>query len=260
MYRQPDPFSSMRGSLIRAGIPCTITLIATCAIVFLIDFFSRGMLGLLFWCSLDHGAIMPIWSPLTYALDTPGFINVVFGCLWLYWMGGSLERSWGTQRLAFFALGVTLLTALCVWLGTLVLRTSFPLQGMWIPLSALTVAWATLNPRQSILLYFVLPVPAWALALFEVGVVYFVYFQGNPALGLFGLLPSAAAYFYIAGGMSVGRGFTTRGPDLRIVKPRSTTLDGSSVGGGPLGWYRDWQERRRLRKLWRDSGFSDRDR
>jgi membrane associated rhomboid family serine protease len=261
MYRQPDPFHSIRGNIARAGVPFTISIIAITAFTFLVDnTFGRGIIAKYFWCNLIGPVVFPIWSPLTYSLETDGFVNVVFACLWLWSIGGSLERSWSTRRYALFFFGISLITALGVYIGTLLLHDEYTLSGVWIPLSAVTVAWATINPRQTVLAYFVLSIPAWVLAAFGVGLVYFDSFRGRPVLGLFGLLPCLAAYFYVRSGASVGRAFIPKGPDLRIVGRKSSTLDGSRSAGGPLGWYKAWQEQRRLRKLWRDSGFSDKDR
>ncbi len=139
------------------------------------------------------------------------------------------------------------------------------MPGVWLVLSPLIVTWAALNPGQTVRLYMVLPVPALVLAAIEVGYVYFEYFKGQPVLGLFGLIPCALAYFYAKGNWSYGyQGYARRGPDLRMSRSGSgakrgpSVLDGSRpAAGGPLGWIRAWQERRRLRKLWRDSGFGD---
>ena len=258
MYRQPDPYQNLRRNFTASGIPVTISVIIANVVLLVADTFAHGALTAWIACRLDGLVVFPIWSPLTYPLMSPDFISCVCASFWLWSIGGSLERSWSTQRFGGVALGLSLLTALSLWMGTTLLHQATMLSGLWLPLAALTVAWAAINPRQQVMFWFI-QVQAWIIALLVVGFVFFLLYGAQPELGLFALLPSAAAFYYVHSGMSFGRSLKPRGPDLRMVKPRASTLDGSRGGGGPMGWYRDWQERRRLRKLWRDSGFSDQD-
>jgi membrane associated rhomboid family serine protease len=269
-YRSNDPFTSLRGNIARSGAPITAMLVATCVILFLVDYFSRGMVTGLLGCRISAvvdrvGRIemipVPYWGLGTYFVTSGDIINLAFSAMWLWWVGSSLERSWGSAQYTAFALGAVLLTSLSVWLGCVVTHIGYTLGGLWLPLSALTVAWAMINPREIVRFYFVLQIPAWVLAIIEVVIVYFIYFGGQPILGLFGLIPSGVAYLIVQNGLMSGRSFTSArrsGPDLRMVGGRPGGLDGSG-GRGPLAWFRAWKERRRLRKLWRESGFSDRD-
>jgi membrane associated rhomboid family serine protease len=261
-YQSSDPLASFKGTLQRAGCPITLGIIITSAVLFLIDFFGRGVVTQLVACQIIDHSVGPIWSPLVYPLANGGFISMVFACMWLWFIGGSLERSWGAQRYSLYLLAATLSTVLTIWIGCALLRSSYVLVGPWYVLTVLTVSWATLNPRVTVNLYGLIPVPAWAIAAFEVGIVYFVYLGQSPILGLFGLIPSALGWWYVGGGFSNGykfRGYARRGPDLRMSStPRP--LDGSPRSPFNLSaWLKDRAEKRKLRKLWRNSGFNDKD-
>lgn len=114
-------------------------------------------------------------------------------------------------------------------------------------------------------MFWMVAIPSLVFAGLEVALVYFVYFYQQPLLGLFGIIPAGIAYAYANGNLPLAnQGYARRGPDLRMSRSGSgakrgpSVLDGSRpAAGGPLGWIRAWQERRRLRKLWRDSGFGD---
>ena len=270
-YSQPDPFTQLRGQFNRSGAPFSMAIVAITLTLFLIDYFARGIVTFWLCCAFDYSPgtagmthFEHPWGILTYPLVNGNFIFALISAYTMWSLGGSLERSWGTQRFSQFAVASTLLTAFSVWLGCLLLHLSYPLAGLWLPLAPLAVAWAMINRGQSVNLMFALQVPAPIFAALIVGLVYFVAFGGQFVLGLFGLIPCLIAYLYAIGALqSTSRGYARRGPDLRMsgsaqgAKKSPSILDGSRPAGGPLGWLRAWQERRRLRKLWRDSGFGD---
>lgn len=247
----------------RERIPVTITIVGANIVLFLADFFTKGLLDPLFGFRAAGALLSPIWSPLTYPLLTPSIIAVLFACWWMWFMGGSLERSWSSQRFGLFFAAITLLTALFVWIGTLVLRQPGELLGLWIPLAALTCAWAAINPREKVI-WFVFPMEARWLAILTVVIIYFGGFEDQPLLGLFFLLSPLAAWFYVRSGFSIGgpifnRRPASRGPDLRFSTTSPPRPESTGSRFSPLAWYRRWQERRHLEKLWRNSGFTDKD-
>lgn len=50
-----------------------------------------------------------LWQPLSYVFVEVSPMGVIFGALILWSIGSALEQTWGSRRVAFFALGVTVL-------------------------------------------------------------------------------------------------------------------------------------------------------
>jgi membrane associated rhomboid family serine protease len=256
-------FYRTRNFLQRERIPVTIFVIAANIILFLVDHFTLSRVVPYLAFRVARGVLPLFWTPIAYPLITPDFVQVVFACWWMWFVGGSLERSWGTLRFAVFLLTVTVVMALTVWGGALLLGSFASLYDLWLPLASLTVAWATINPYEILRLYFVIPIQARWLALFFVGVVYFEDFKYDPRLGFFALSGPLLAWLYVKYGFSYGRPLfnrrpPARGPYLKFSTSRPSAEEPARKGN-PLAWYRNWQEQRHLKKLWRNSGFSDRD-
>jgi hypothetical protein len=204
------------------------------------------------------------------------FISLLFGCLWLFGIGGSLERSWGRGRYSLFLSLVTLAPSLGILLGTQIIHdattVSQPLlAGLWVPLAAVTVAWAAIDPYQEILFYFVLKLQARWVAWISVGIIYFESFHFQPILGFFGLGGCLLAFYWVRGrvpysfqGMFDGIGGRrgSRTPNLKFYdvdrgKRGRDDLNGESRQRGLLGKYQAYKERKKLEKLFRDSGYGD---
>ena len=196
-----------------------------------------------------------------------------------------MERGWGSRRYAIFFFTLSAISALSLLLGYyLAGRVAFPefllgnglalMFGFSLPLSGMIVAFCMLNPELTLNFYFV-PVRAihvaWIVALLS----YFTAGMG-PLLNLFACGGIFAAFLYVKFGRSWGDigsysapRQTSRGPDLRMdsrpAKPSGrptfrTTLDGSPRQRSAFdlaGRLRDWRDRRKLEKLWRNSGLSN---
>src|SRR5215475_1145818 len=79
----------------------------------------EGLGGLLL---LVPGAVLHgfLWQPLSYGFVENSPIGVIFGALILWQLGGALEQSWGTRRMSFFAVGVTVLAGIVTVLIALI--------------------------------------------------------------------------------------------------------------------------------------------
>ncbi len=285
-YNTPDsPLDNLRDFVRRGGTPVTLALLAANIATFLAGFFSPRI-ALPFLANYGvfdlSNVVHAPWTLLTYPLvSSPAFsIMLVISWVFLWLTGGSLERGWGSARFAVFFFAVTLASSLSLLAGGLLLhRPIMPLNDVFLPLTGLIVAFCMLNPEQQIRVYF-FPVRARYLAVGVTAYTYFIYgnpYALGPILGLFALGGIAAAYLYVrfarpwAGVGSYGSSYdppsaSFRGPDLRMDSRASrpafrtrTTPDGSRRGRSPLdlaGRWKDWQERRRLEKLWKNSGFS----
>lgn len=137
------------------------------------------------------------WRLLTYPLVSVNPIGLLFYGLMLWWVGGSLERSWGTRFFAIFFGLMSLITALGMSAGAATIGVqSFNIDN-WLPLAALIIAWCMLNPDQEIRLWGVIPILAKWLALGEVLYIFFVYAQAHVVLGMSALLGCAASFAWV---------------------------------------------------------------
>ena len=147
------------------------------------------------------------WTFFLYPLFYLQPIGMLLGGLVFWWIGGSIERSWG--RIAFLRLFaiLILLPSVSLFIGSVLLKSigfSFfanfdvGLFSLWTPIAGLTVAWALINPDQVIHLYFVISVKAryvkW-LAIF-LQYYYLAAIWGAPWLAFFALTGVAYAYQY----------------------------------------------------------------
>ena len=143
------------------------------------------------------------WSLLTYPLVNGDFFSLLFAGLWLWFIGGSLEYSWGSRRFAWLLLTITIVTGLAMGLIPLLqLASPIPIFGLWVPLTGLTWAWSLLNPRQEVLFWGIIPIQARWLAWIEAGIIGFTYLQFNLFYGLTALAGIPVVYLWQGRGPS----------------------------------------------------------
>ena len=277
-YGSPSgPLDAMRDFVRRGGAPVTLTLLTVSILTFLANFFTAGAVGPFL---RENVAFSPLnvlhapWTLLTYPVDGSGsFLSLLLSGFFFYLSGSSLERGWGSVRFTVFFFALTAISALSLLAGFALLHSrELPLlAGFMLPLSGLIVAFCMLNPEQTVVLYF-FPIKAKYVAWIVTGLTYFNAGEMmEPVLGLFACGGLLAAFLYVRFGRqwadigsytgpSTNKTFFTNGPDLRPSKPTKLYLDGSPPKRSPFdvqGRWRDYQERKRLEKLWKNSGFSD---
>lgn len=283
-YNTPNtPLDNLRGFVQRGGTPVTTTILIVNGVTFLLAFMLRPLLVFFAdWVAFNPFTLLHTpWTLLTYPLvyldvTSNGLWNFLFGGFFFYSWGGSLERSWGTQRYAalFFALSVV--SAAFVLLGCYVLPDFALLHSFFLPLAGVTVAFCTMRPEEPVSFIF-FPLRAKYLAVIAV-IATWVYLGqgGHPLLGLFGCGGLLSAFLYVRfgrawadiGSYAGGARPAPRGPDLRIYPSagRFSTRSSGPIDGSPRrspmdfsGRWKDYQERKRLERLWKNSGFSDRE-
>lgn len=280
-YNSPNtPMDSMRDFVTRGGIPVTMTLLCVSVLLFLVSFFTQGKFDLFLFQNVafepENMAHAP-WTFLTYPVYNGNSINllVIINAFFFWLAGGSLERSWGSTRYATFFFALTAITACSLELGWFLSGRGAlpPLMGYNWPLAGLIVAFCMLNPELT-LMFFFYPIKAKYLALLVTLMTYFTA-GPNPLMNLFACGGILAAFLYVRYARPWGTvdsygarpRVASRGPDLRAypsasrftTRPR-TTMDGSPARRSILdfaGRWKDYQERKRLAKLWKNSGFSD---
>lgn len=104
------------------AIPVTLTLLGLNVLTFLLAFLGmKTPLGALLQNVLALGPdSLPFrpWSLLTWPLYSGlNPVGLLFGGIWAYSIGGSLERSWGWKGFLGFFAACSALTGLMLWLG-----------------------------------------------------------------------------------------------------------------------------------------------
>lgn len=129
-----------------------------------------------------------------WAHSGPGVIYFILGMLWLYWMGGQVERETSslTALIFFFAssiLGVAILPAF---------PNSLAITGEFIASAAFTAAVATRHPLQQVLLMGIIPIQLRWLAIGTTLALVFLYGFGTPLAGIATAIPCILAYLWAA--------------------------------------------------------------
>src|SRR5215831_47552 len=114
-----------------------------------------------------------VWQPLSYAFIENSPMGVIFGALILWQLGGALEQTWGTRRMSFFAVGVTVLAGILTVLLALLVPAlrNIPFAGGFVMGSALWVAYGLGFGRHQTN-FWGLPVSGNVFALIGVGFVF----------------------------------------------------------------------------------------
>jgi len=171
-YRGDGP--SFLGSLVERGTVCK-WLIGVNVVAFIVQLATRGAGSAHGFFTdaliLNRDAVLSggeVWRLLTYAFlhDTNSLLHIVFNMLFLWWFGRDVEDLYGQREFLFFYLLAALLGGLAFVAVPLGAGLCLGASGA---VTAVMVLFACHYPRRTILLFFVLPVPIWALVLFEVG-------------------------------------------------------------------------------------------
>lgn len=240
--------------------PVTVTIIICWVVMFFVGIVvPRAVAWLAFTPRLPNLVTGLITYPLAV---TPGdILSVAFGGLALYWFGGSLERIWGSRTYLLFLLAANAAAAL-LWEGALLLllRGFAPLAGVWLLVSTVVVAWAWINPEETILLWFILPLKAkWVGWLTIAGLFFFqpTSVTSDPLrilmLGPFTLGGVAVALAY--DWYRRRWGWIPRRP--RAKPTRALRHPASHPLNALLRPFREWQRRRRVAHLQRTFKLDD---
>jgi membrane associated rhomboid family serine protease len=214
-----------------SSTPVVYGFLAAFVVLFLLAFFEVGkpFLAALLWIpSLTWIRTLWLWQPFTFPFVHLSFIPVAVDGIVLFFFGGSLERSWGGGRFAFFFFASGIVAGLVTMLIS-PLSAPPAFYGMIGSFIAVVVAFAALNPTATVLFYF-FPLQARWLALI---VVAFEFFADYTRYG--GVGPAAAV---IAAVSTFAWAFATYRPSLPAVRPK---------GPGLRERFDRWQQRRRMR-------------
>lgn len=164
------------------------------AVVYLLSMISQNFYLYYLLC-FDRTRILSgeIWRLFTYPLtfESSNLLLTAIALLCYYSIGQAMENIWGTLRFNLFYLtGVILMDIYCLIFGG---RASVSYLNL-----SLFLSYATLFPDSSFLLFFIIPVRAWILALFNLAIVLLGLFTSSFPYNLFPVV-SLANYFLFFG-------------------------------------------------------------
>ena len=134
------------------------------------------------------------WTLIAYVLVSWDLIGVLAICIGFYYFAGAIERSWGTAKYGTFMGILVVLCPLSLWLGYLATGSETILTSFGLPLACAVVAFATLYPRQQILVWAIIPIQARWIGWFTAVATVFYYGRGAPIVGLSAGLPIIFAW------------------------------------------------------------------
>ena len=108
----------------RFGLPQINSAAAKLAIALVVGSVLFGISeSLRVWICLDPVLVLKhfaLWQLVTYAFIETNALNIIFGALIIWSIGGALEATWGSRRLVVFTLGIAITSAVATVLLSLV--------------------------------------------------------------------------------------------------------------------------------------------
>jgi Uncharacterized membrane protein (homolog of Drosophila rhomboid) len=174
------------------------------------------------------------WIFITYPLVNLEPLSLLFGLLWLWFIGGNLEYTWGSWLYSIFLLLVTAVTgAVMSAVDWYFLGGTAMISEIWMPLTAVTWAWAGIYPDREMSFWGIIPLRAEWLAWINAAFMFFRY--ARPLDQPFHWLMGFAA---LSGILVVYL--------FRKIRPGSLRYWAWSRGVSPRGWLE--KRRRNARK------------
>lgn len=228
----------------------TVWLIAITCGVFVGQMFSGPAGNLLAGRLVQYGqydtnAILggEVWRLVTPIFLHASLYHILFNMLALFFAGQRLEAEYGSRELSLLYLSGGVF-ANALWLATQVVGLTAPAfaVGASGAVSTLVIVYAFRWPHQRLLLFFVVPIPAWVLALVFValnslGALQAEVGRGNPSriAYLVHLGGALFGFLYYQTGFEFRRVFARKSrprarPRLRVVPPPSAEESREPVG------------------------------
>jgi membrane associated rhomboid family serine protease len=170
--------------------PATRLLILINVAVFLVQqALGDTMIRLFALWPLGSGLFEP-WQLLSYAFLHGSVLHIFVNMLALYMFGSALEMYWGGRRFVIYFL-LCVLTAALTQLAVRTPGNLIPVIGASGGIFGVLLAFAWYFPRQRVLLYAVIPIPAWLFVT--------VYGLLELFFGVSGIEPGVAHFAHLGG-------------------------------------------------------------
>lgn len=246
----------------RQGSPITIGIIAS-LIVTALAFWTTSFRGLEHFALGTSWQSQP-WTLLTYPwayspfYDGLAILFFVFLCMWMFFVGGLVERDLGSVKYLLLWLVMILLPALFIILLGPVVGNKAIVSGMFLPEAGITMVWCVRNPKYPIMLYGIVPVAGKWMGWITAGATILISGAGNPIFGVVCSLHLIVAVLYAAnmipfwaysrGGSLVGKRKLSDSPYLKKHERM-----GKAYFDDVKKREKERDERERLRKMFESS-------
>jgi hypothetical protein len=246
----------LKAGMKRQAAPVTVGICTVIVLMAVLSVFTKPSTLAPFMFEPDW--LSKPWSILTYPFvyllsDAIAIIFLIFTVMWTLWVGGTIERDQGPVRYAIIWGVFTVLSAVCLLIGWNATHVAAPLYGPWLPLGALTVIWGFRNRTAPVMLFGVIPLTGYWLALLTVAMVFVDYAHPVIVLGIFACLPLLLAYAFAV----------DRIPRLQYAVPKPVYRPSKAQQLKEQNFFDDVrkrekerEERERLKKLF-ESSFDD---
>lgn len=162
-----------------------------------------------------------IWRLFTYAFLHAGLISVICTILFLIWFARPIEDTQGSGEFIVFFILTTIIGSVAYFIVSMLTALNLELYGPSALILSLLILTALRDPRRTILLFFVIPVPIWAIVILYALVDMAGFFGGkNPAILVLHLASGAFTFLYHAYSVRV-TGWFTPNRDREPVRNRN---------------------------------------
>jgi membrane associated rhomboid family serine protease len=185
-----------------------------------------------------------VWRLLTamFIHDPHNWLNLVWNLVLLWFFGPLVESLYGQRRFLFFYLLAGLVGNLAWWLVNLWHPHPPALFGAAPAITAVLVLCTFHYPRQTVLLFFVLPVPLWLITLLYVGKDVVGFLQqlgglGRPGLAAVHVAGLCLPWFITSGRSRAGVWSSASGlPEPALSLPRKQRHPPQWTNAWKLRW------------------------
>ena len=205
-YREDAP--RWGGNLTHSG---TVWVMATTIVLFFVQAFSRPPLvsPLSEWGSFHFGKILDgeVWRIVTSGLipDGRNLFTLIFAMILLFWAGKEIERAYGTRAFVAFYVIAAVATSLGKFaVGMAGIDPEVSSLGIGGAIFAVMVLFACLEPKRTVLVMFVLPVPIALLVAVLLALAVLSALNGGSKVDAVGLISGAGfgfVFFKLAPGV-----------------------------------------------------------
>ncbi len=163
-----------------------------------------------------------IVSSSTGPISTIGVLFSFFGMLLMFMFSDGLEAQWGVFRTNLYVFFGWLMALLATILMSVIGGPYDPIPGSYLAMS-IFFAFATYNPRFTIMLFMVIPTPIWILAAFT-GVMVFLSLFGGKLQAIY-ILMCLSNYLVVAVPMRISSLKQQRKTKIRQKKYQTAVSD-----------------------------------